>query len=164
MSGNKFPRLSFSSFIVLNLTILNILPFFPGRSWKKKTFPLLAKYKTAIITPMTGDKMIKTPAAIEKSISRLKKCRYIVLIRVAICNKVINKETDPLNWVNSMFQSKLFHIKMLTVRRFFSPVDFYNPPDKNFYFRQSQKSRCISLLLILFIISRAGFPSAGFRR
>jgi hypothetical protein len=26
--------------------------------------------------PMTGDKMIKTPAAVKKSMSRLKKCLY----------------------------------------------------------------------------------------
>ena len=32
LSGKKFPRQSFRSFMVLNLMILNIFPFFPGRS------------------------------------------------------------------------------------------------------------------------------------
>src|SRR3546814_18389396 len=46
-SGSKFQKASFLSFMVLNLMTLNILPFLPGRSCRKKKETLLeSKNKT----------------------------------------------------------------------------------------------------------------------
>ena len=78
-SESNCPCASRSSVIVLNLTILKILPSFPGRSWRKKApAPLLAKCNHNVTTNNNGLRHISTKNAIQKSKNRLKKYLYIL--------------------------------------------------------------------------------------
>ncbi len=76
-SGRRLPSASLSSVIVLNLTTLNILPFLPGRSWKKKApAPLLAKWSQVVTAARGIDKTRSAPPEATMSMVRLKKDLY----------------------------------------------------------------------------------------
>ena len=72
-SGKRFPSVSRSSVMVLNLITLNILPFIPGRSCKKKApVPLFAKCSQKVIRSNTGQIIVNTQNTRMKSITLLK--------------------------------------------------------------------------------------------
>ena len=74
-SGNRFPLVSHSSVMVLNL---NNRPSFPGRSCRKNApAPLLAKCSQTATMSRKGHITSNAHNAKMKSITRLKKCLYI---------------------------------------------------------------------------------------
>lgn len=77
-SGKRFPSSSLRSFIVLNLTTRKILPFFPGRLWKKNGSPRLDIARTITTVKKTGDKRRRPKRAAEKSIARFPMRWYIM--------------------------------------------------------------------------------------
>lgn len=77
-SGRRFPEVSFSSVIVLNLTTLNIRSFFPGRSCMKKApAPLLAITRQSHVNKKTGQMTINPNSEKIMSKKRLKYKLYI---------------------------------------------------------------------------------------
>lgn len=82
LSGNNFPRSSVASFMDLNLMILNILSFLPGRSWKKKGLPLLANHGRMVMIKKRGEITNSPIADSVISRKRLKKERYICLVHI----------------------------------------------------------------------------------
>jgi hypothetical protein len=64
--------------MVLNFITLNILPFLPGRDWKKKGFPWFAIYKNNVTIKKTGSNIIKAIKAAEKSKTGLISAQYIL--------------------------------------------------------------------------------------
>ena len=73
-SGNRFPSASRSSVMVLNLTTLNIFPFLPGRSCKKKApAPLLAKCSQMVMTSSIGHRIANVRSERMKSITLFQK-------------------------------------------------------------------------------------------
>ena len=84
-SGSRFPSVSRSSVIVLNLITLNIIPSLPGLSCVKNTpAPLLAKCNHIVTTNNIGLIQINAMSDIQKSKKRLNICLYIVIIRLQI--------------------------------------------------------------------------------
>src|SRR5690625_1222084 len=81
-SGKSFPSKSFLSFIDLNLMILKIFSFLPGRACKKKGFPLLAKVRAISTMINTGLSNSKPNKAARKSMRRLKKFLYMTVFCV----------------------------------------------------------------------------------
>ena len=79
-SDRRLPCASFLSFIVLNLMMLNIFSFLPGRLWKKKGLPLLAMVRPSITRKKMGDNTNSPTRATRKSKIGLKMDLYILCV------------------------------------------------------------------------------------
>jgi hypothetical protein len=102
-SGSNIPFSSRSLVMVLNLTILKIRSFNPGRFWKKKGFPLFAIANKITTINRMGLKTTNAVKAIKKSIMFLKNLLYIpefsLLFPIKIYSK--NKEISHLEIIFS---------------------------------------------------------------
>ena len=76
-SYTNLPCASLLSFIVLNLIMLNIFSFFPGRFWKKKGLPLLAIVRAIITNRKMGESTNSPIRATKKSNAGFTKDLYI---------------------------------------------------------------------------------------
>ena len=79
-SYTNLPCASFLSFILLNLIMLNIFSFLPGRFWKKKGLPLFTKVRPIIATRKMGDNTNSPTRATRKSKIGLKMDLYILCV------------------------------------------------------------------------------------
>jgi hypothetical protein len=80
LSGNKFPCASFASVMDLNLMIKKGWASFPGRSWKKKIFPLFCQNNTTQVINNIGESAINKQVDSNKSKSRFPIFLYITRV------------------------------------------------------------------------------------
>src|SRR3546814_10579986 len=99
-SGSKFPKASFLSFMVLNLMTLNILPFLPGRSCRKKTEPLLERKNKTEVKKKMGNNKMKAINRSEEHTSDLQS-----LMRISYAVFCLKKKKTTLNYIKLIYSS-----------------------------------------------------------